>query len=334
MSSWRPLEPPAPEAAPVTAGFVGPAMSLRPGPAQAWLARPYPQLLRGPNYRWWRSLVSLAVVAGALVVVLVLPWVAISVYWAATGAKRPDSAAIDRWTVTAPGLAWTNLTLAALIVCAQLAVWGGFGWRPRWVASVAGGVRWSWLLRCCLAAALVIGLGTAALVAADGGLSYRPPGNAGLLALVVLVSTPLQAAGEEYFFRGWLNQAVGSLLPRAAPGAVVAALVSSTLFALAHGQQDPWLFVDRFGYGMVACWLVWRTGGLEASIALHAVLNLFAFGLAIASNQVADMLDQSAVTPIAALSDVALILVAALLLDQVARRTRVARLFQPPIRAL
>ena len=314
-------------------GFVGAAALPNPGPVQAWLPRPYSQLLRGPTLRWWRPVVSLLVVAGWFVALIVLAGVSLGVYWAVTGgssAQSVDTATFNAWTITPAGLAWTNLILAALIIGAQLAVWGGFGWRPRWVASVTGGVRWSWLLRCYLAAAVVVVPVTLVLAAVDGGIDYHPAKNAWVVVLVVLTTTPLQAAGEEYLFRGWLTQVVGSVIPRAAAGAVVAALVSSTVFALAHGQQDPWLFADRFGFGLVASWLVWRTGGLEASIAVHTVLNLVAFALAIAANQLGDMLQVSTGTPVAALSDLALMACTAALIDWVARRSSVARLFRPP----
>ena len=59
---------------------------------------------------------------------------------------------------------------------------------------------------------------------------------------------------------------------------MLAALVTATLFALAHGAQDPWLFADRLLFGVVASWLAWRTGGLEAPIALHAANNLVSLG--------------------------------------------------------
>ena len=46
------------------------------------------------------------------------------------------------------------------------------------------------------------------------------------------------------------------------------------LFATAHGQFDPPLFADRFVLGVALAWLATRTGGLEASIAIHAVKNI------------------------------------------------------------
>ena len=82
--------------------------------------------------------------------------------------------------------------------------------------------------------------------------------------MIVVLTTPLQAAGEEYGFRGYLLQAFGSLFATArVDGGRV--LVSATLFALAHGVQNFPLFFDRFMFGLIAGWLVIRTGGLEAA---------------------------------------------------------------------
>ena len=55
--------------------------------------------------------------------------------------------------------------------------------------------------------------------------------------------------------------------------------LTALLFALAHGLQNFPLFFDRFMFGLIAAWLVIRTGGLEAGIALHVLNNFLAFGL-------------------------------------------------------
>jgi hypothetical protein len=83
--------------------------------------------------------------------------------------------------------------------------------------------------------------------------------------------------GEEFAFRGYLLQAFGALSRRP----WVAVLVSALLFALAHGVQNVPLFADRLSFGLLAGYLVVRTGGLEASIALHIWNNLVSFGLAL-----------------------------------------------------
>ena len=83
----------------------------------------------------------------------------------------------------------------------------------------------------------------------------------------------MQAVAEEIFFRGYLLQALGSLVAKPWFGVVVSAVV----FALLHGTQNLPLFVDRLAFGLLAGLLVWRTGGLEAGIAAHMVNNVFAY---------------------------------------------------------
>src|SRR6185369_12363243 len=87
---------------------------------------------------------------------------------------------------------------------------------------------------------------------------------------MLLVLIPLQAAAEEYAFRGWLLQALGTY----ARSPWVAVAVQAVLFSAAHGLGTPWGFVDLVVFGGLAGWLTVRTGGLEAAIALHVVNNL------------------------------------------------------------
>ena len=103
----------------------------------------------------------------------------------------------------------------------------------------------------------------------------------------MLLLTPLQAAGEEYAFRGYLTQAFGGLVRHPA----VAVVVPSILFALAHGVGQSWpIFFDRLAFGLVAGTLVILTGGLEAGIAMHVLNNWAAFGLALAFDDMSDVL--------------------------------------------
>ena len=50
--------------------------------------------------------------------------------------------------------------------------------------------------------------------------------------------------------------------------------MSTATFVLLHASDDAWLNLSYVGFGLVGCWLVWRTGGLEAAIAMHVVNNL------------------------------------------------------------
>ena len=114
--------------------------------------------------------------------------------------------------------------------------------------------------------------------------------------LIVVFLTPLQAAGEEYFFRGYLAQAFGGFFSHFNETAakILAVVIPSILFALAHGvgQSVP-IFFDRLAFGLVAGTLVILTGGLEAGIAMHVLNNLLAFGLALAYGDIASSLNPS-----------------------------------------
>lgn len=193
--------------------------------------------------------------------------------------------------VTPSFLALVNLGWAATIPAVLLVVWLLHGLRPGWASSVVGRLRWRWMLTCfgLSLVALVATLLVSALLPSQGGgtevsgeLNPFTSTTRDFLLVVVLM-TPLQAAGEEYAFRGYLAQGFGSVLsawPRVA--LVLSVLGPATLFALAHGAQDPPIFFDRFAFGVVAGVLVLLTGGLEAGIAMHVLNNLLAFGLALA----------------------------------------------------
>ena len=242
---------------------------------------PYHRLARlSTRYRWWRPLVGTLVVAVVYLIVVAVLDTVFSVVGTSRGyAENPDGS-VEFGPVS--GTAVDLFLLAAGIPVVLLAVrW--IGGRPAGtVSSVRGGLRWRWLVRCLLTAVPIVALamGGMFLLPADGGPESRwvgwPVFGPALAMLVVLV--PLQAAAEEYVFRGWLTQTAGAFLR--SPWAAMAP--QAVLFAAAHGWGTPWGFADLVVFGMAAGWLTWRTGGLEASIVLHAVNNVLAFGLAAA----------------------------------------------------
>jgi membrane protease YdiL (CAAX protease family) len=242
----------------------------------------YPQLLRTPQHRWWRPIVGLLLGAVTVVATAVL----VVVFALLIEAVRGHSTSLgDNSSLTADsplGLLANNLVIATLIPASMLAVWAVHRAKVGGLASVVGRLRWPVLGRFFLVAFVVVVVFFAASFAippAGLGQVDAPPVATlvGLLA-VILLTTPLQSAAEEVGFRGYLSQALGSWFARPLMGTLVAGAVSATLFALAHGGQEPALFADRFAFGVVASWLVWRTGGLEASIALHAANNLWGMG--------------------------------------------------------
>lgn len=259
----------------------------------------YHQLQRAGATGWWRSLlgVLLLVVIALLVVPATLQVVTLAVVAIGGSADVPGdyTRLLDLDDVTPYGLAYLNLTLAGLIPTVLLITWWLHRLRPGWVTSVFGRMRWKYFVAClglsmlALIATLVVGAFVPASAGAEVSTSPNAFDSRALqFLLVVVLLTPLQAAGEEYAFRGYLTQVFGGHFPT-----YVAVIAPAVLFALAHGAQDPPIFVDRLAFGLVAGILVVRTGGLEASIAMHVLNNWLAFGLAIAFGNMSETLSPS-----------------------------------------
>lgn len=247
----------------------------------------------------WRPLVGVPLLLFATFVLApgaaLVPMIA---WLLATG--QPVGAGLDSMTdldnVTPLGLAYVNIILASAIPIALLVNFALHGLSPGWLLSVARRIRWRFFFAC-------FGLSLVALIATVIVSTVVPQGGGTELSgevnsftattrdflIVVLILTPLQSAGEEFAFRGYLMQAFGGVFGNR----VVAVLLSSLLFAVAHGiGQDLPIFFDRFAFGLVAGALVILTGGLEAGIAMHVLNNFLAYGLALAFTDMS-----SALTP-------------------------------------
>ncbi len=253
---------------------------LRSATAMPLVPTVYQQMLRGPRYRWWKPLLCLLLVVPMALLLIVVAVVPVIVAGLVTGA--PDlvayvTQATSETTNLGPvGFLYVNLSLIALIPAAGLSIWIVHGIRPRFLSSVRGGLRWRWLLRCLVIVVPLWALYIGISVAVEPSSSPRPAQWVALLVMVVLL-TPLQAAAEEYLFRGWIMQNVGAWFAHPIAGLVVSLVVSAVAFSAAHLSPDPWVL------GSIACLAIasgvaaWRTGGLEAGIAMHAVNNIFAF---------------------------------------------------------
>ena len=267
-----------------------------PGEERAGL--PYHLVLRGGwSGAWWRALIGLVVLGIAMMLVLPFAVLVPFVLWYAVTGQDVGSqvgALVDLGNPTPASLAYLNIALAGLIPVTWVIVRLLHGLRPRWLSSIAPRLRWKYLVVCLglSVVALLATLVVSALVPQDASASLSGEVNAMTptirdFALVVLLLTPLQAAAEEYAFRGYLLQAFGGLVRHPA----FAVLLSSLLFALAHGAQDAPIFVDRFAFGLVAGTLVVVTGGLEAGIAMHVLNNWLAFGVTLAFGDMASALN-------------------------------------------
>ena len=308
-TGWRGQAPPAPYQSgqewpyqaqsrlPYPAG--GPAAG-QPRPAYPHPEpREYHEMYRTWTYHWWRPVVGIvAVLVGMVVVlpILAIPVlvVGVLVQSGTDGFVQALGDAASLETVTPAGLLYLNVTLSLLILWTWGVVRVLHQLRPRWLTSVAPKLRWRFLLACfgiavvALVAQLVVGMLVPLDANPDVAASVNElTGTTLALGLVVLLTTPFQSIGEEYVFRGYLLQATGSLVRNR----WVAIVLTALLFASAHLQFDPPLFFDRFMFGLVAAWLVIRTGGLEAGIALHVFNNYLAFGLALLFGDIDQTLD-------------------------------------------
>jgi membrane protease YdiL (CAAX protease family) len=216
-----------------------------------------------------------------------------------------------------------NLVTAVAIPVVWLVWAAAHGMRIGWSSSVLGRLRWRLLPWYTLLALGTLGVGicvSLVLSLAQGEEVGSPVASYGWLLLVVFLTTPLQAAAEEYMFRGYLSQAVAGWVRRPLAGAVIAALVSGTLFSLVHLPPDIPSFLFYFFVGLAASAVVWLTGGLEAAIALHTVNNVVIFVLAGAMGE--DVLASTESAAGVTWFDVALTLVAMAIFVALVARSR------------
>jgi membrane protease YdiL (CAAX protease family) len=268
---------------------------FQPPPAVRWAPppgtpphdepRPFLRVMRSRDWAWWRPLLGLFLLGAVYLVLAVVTAVAGVFGLLASGVDPgalPDLALDD---FTDPWLLLLlNVSLIVAIPCVWM-VWAvAHGMDRGWSSSVLARLRWRLVLPYTVMALATLGVGIGLSVLAGFTVGEEhvagPVSSFGWLLLVVLLTTPLQSAAEEYVFRGYLSQAIAGWIRSPRAGALLAALLSAALFAAAHGPQEPLAFLDRFAFGLAASAVVWLTGGLEAAIVLHAVNNVLIFVLA------------------------------------------------------
>lgn len=244
---------------------------------------PYQRLAREtPQYAWWKlpvagllSVVAYFFASGALIATAVLLMYAVGVDGGDRISEWFDEAGsvnVDQPEFFALDMLGLAVMIPVLLVAVLIT-----GPRPiGYLTSVAGRMRWGWLGHTSVLAVVVFGGGIGGLVALsywidpDSVQSPDPFGGRVLLMLVlVLALTPFQAAAEEYVFRGYLMQLVGSWTRFA----WIPVVVTVPIFAIGHAY-NIWGLIDVGLFGLMAAVLVIRTGGLEAAIAAHAFNNI------------------------------------------------------------
>lgn len=228
----------------------------------------YPHMLRTANCRWWHPLGGTAL----LLLVWFVP-VAMVAQVLPTDPDRSDTAA---------GVAAASLILALLLPAAFVAAMLVHRIRPAQLLSATGRPRVGML---AVAAAVATPAFVPMMLAKTAGYADEADSAGWVgwqaflpLFLVIVLVFPFQAAAEEVLFRGYLTQAIAIWTRRALP----AVAASSLMFVGVHRVHDLWSFADYFFFALAMCWLTWRTGGLEAAIAVHIAYNLL-LGLALAA---------------------------------------------------
>jgi membrane protease YdiL (CAAX protease family) len=141
-------------------------------------------------------------------------------------------------------------------------------------------MRWKWFFYTfgiCFLGYIVLTIGQFAILGAAqfGFDDMELKDYTVMMAVIILVTSPLQAAGEELQSRALIPRIIASLVPHRWFALLFAALGSSLLFMVLHNSQDLWINLNYLGFGLALWWLTYRTGGIEASIALHVVHSLF-----------------------------------------------------------
>ncbi|MGK0722395.1 CPBP family intramembrane glutamic endopeptidase [Leucobacter sp. W1478] len=265
----------------------------------------YHRLLRGaPKYRWWKPLLALVLAFFYYVTFTVVFSVIVMVpYLLLSGAEFTEDTLLSIATPDTQQPISLVITLGSVALMIP-AVWLAMlstGLTPIGRAwSVALRIRWRLLFRTvipafvALAVMNIVGIGVELALAAVRGdatpILEAPPIDPTVAlwsAAIILLLVPIQATAEELVFRGMFMQSLGAWFGGSrAAGAVGAFLrgpwipivVPSLIFGFAH-IYDIWGWMVVVLLALVAGWLTWRTGGLEAAISIHVVNNWIAFGL-------------------------------------------------------
>lgn len=246
----------------------------------------YQHVLHGARRAWWRPIASFGLVLVGAVAAFIGLLIVLGIGYAVLAGGDLD--AIDAMADDANNpLTFTaqNLVLASLIPTAMLATWIAHGVRPGFVSSVLGRFRWGWFAWSLLVTVPVwlvyIGLSFLLGGGDDSGEPATRPSSWVTLLILTLLTTPLQAAGEEYLFRGWVLQQIGAWIKNTYVTLAIAIVISAVVFSLGHTSLDPWVLLDLGAFAAATVVITWRTGGLEAAIAMHVVNNLIVLIIAV-----------------------------------------------------
>lgn len=266
-------------------------------PAPEQRNEPFENHYRTAHNRWWMGLVGIiATIVVFFVVSIVGSIIAVAID-IATGATSQEDAMAGKITNTPLLLLTVNLSLIVGGLVALLA--HRVLHRQPWsrMFSVLPRMRWKWwgLSLACTVPLFALYMGVGFLfdnsaIQGSGDSSFTFDGTAVAYLLIIVLTTPFQAAAEEVMFRSYVPRVFGSWIPRV--GGIVGVIVATILFTLAHGAADPWLWAYYAVFGLVMAALTHFSGGIEAPVVVHAVNNVTMFIIALFSGEMSNAFDR------------------------------------------
>ena len=283
MSSY-PQFPVPPGGAPHPGNMYPVYQPVQPPPVEPL---PYHRLARTyPVYRWWKpivvGLIALGLYFGMIILATFAFLIAILANPSLDSSTEEPMTALESVDIDMSDPVTFALTMLSLILMIPALFWAtrlmNFQ-KVGMLTSVRGTMRWGWLGTCMAVAVgvLLLSVGISVVLDTVQGIPFEPdfsgPDMWTLLLLTILL-VPFQAAAEEYVFRGYFMQLIGGWLRHPA----FAILLPIPFFVFGH-MYDIYGQLDVALFALAAGWLAWRTGGLEAAIALHVINNSVIFSL-------------------------------------------------------
>ncbi|MCG7298818.1 CPBP family intramembrane metalloprotease [Brevibacterium sp. ACRRH] len=266
-------------------------------PAQEPRNEPFENHYRTAHDRWWMGLVGIVATLIVFFVVSIVGGIVAVAVDLATGATSQEDAMAGKITNTPLLLLTVNLSLILGGLVAWLAhrILHKQPWSRMF--SVLPRMRWKWwgLSLACTVPLFALYMGVGFLfdngaIQGSGDSSFTFDGTALAYLLIIVLTTPFQAAAEEVMFRSYVPRVFGSWIPRV--GGVVGVIVATILFTLAHGASDPWLWAYYAVFGLVMAALTHFSGGIEAPVVVHAVNNVTMFLIALFSGDISNAFER------------------------------------------
>ena len=266
-------------------------------PAQEPRNEPFENHYRTAHDRWWMGLVGIVATLIVFFVVSIVGGIVAVAVDLATGAVSQEDAMAGKITNTPLLLLTVNLSLILGGLVAWLAhrILHKQPWSRMF--SVLPRMRWKWwgLSLACTVPLFVLYMGIGFLfdngaIQGSGDSSFTFDGTALAYLLIIVLTTPFQAAAEEVMFRSYVPRVFGSWIPRV--GGIVGVIVATILFTLAHGASDPWLWAYYAVFGLVMAALTHFSGGIEAPVVVHAVNNVTMFIIALFSGDISNAFER------------------------------------------